>query len=208
MENMESKQASISFLGRLLRYLLHGLVLAVVVLTPMIFGVVTSASAYILPQILMGPLFATTIMFGMIFILLGGANHSLSKKLWGHEFESDLGTGMRDGFVLFVIFNIAYSPIMMAMMRLSVGWGLHTVTPFDVFLLFLVTTPIYLLLFGFIGERFAVFLNLDKEPIMPTDFQERSFKCSHCGSSYYYSSEIVRDGRVACQNCGKQFEIN
>jgi hypothetical protein len=205
LEMIEYNSSSSSIPRKIERYFLHGLALGTIPLVLMIFSSLTYYAYF--PSHLLGISMTTAILYGIVFILLGGINQSMTKRFWGIESESNIGNGMRDGFILFVLLNIAYSPLMLVMTRVSLDLSWMTITPLHVFLILLLSTPVYLILFGFIGEKTALFLYVDKDPVMPSDYQERSFRCPHCGSSYYYTLDKVSEGQVECQNCAMQFSI-
>ncbi|MFW9833646.1 MAG: hypothetical protein ACFFEK_06600 [Candidatus Thorarchaeota archaeon] len=205
---LETESSSISIVGRISRYFLHGLLLGVACLVPLFLGVYTYTSYYMLAYTLLGPSFTLAIVYGVTFLLLGGLNQAMSKQLWGIETDSNLGTGMRDGFVLFMLFNIAYSPVMLLVTGLTQGFIYPPIPVFNAFLLFIISSSLYLFLFGYLGAMYSISSNVERAPAVPNDIQARTFKCPYCGSLYYYSSEKESRGQVECQNCARFFEVS
>ncbi len=208
VEITENTDSSISFSMKIWKYLQHGFALGVLVVGFLMIGITIPYLVYPVFAIVGLPL-SSALFFGVIFMLLGGVNQIMALRLWGIEVEQNIGTGMRDGFFLFILSNIIFAPmiiIFQSMWRWWL-WTSHAVNPLDVLVVLSISTPIYLLMMGFIGEKVAIFLHVEKEPKRPTDFLEHSHACPHCGKSYYYSSEKTFEGQVQCQNCGEKFPI-
>ncbi|MHA1951909.1 MAG: hypothetical protein ACXAAO_10510 [Candidatus Thorarchaeota archaeon] len=200
--------SEISKLVRLSKYLQHGFALGVIVIVPSVFLAFFFGSWFFLLWLLGLPLMYAA-YFAIVFALLGGVNQVLSTYFWGIEVEQSIGNGMRDGFLLYIIFNIAYLPVTLAVNALAM-WGFWFAIPSYVqaTMLVIVSAPIYFVLLGFIGEKTTIFLYVDTERELPSDFSDNSFSCIHCGSRYYYKPGVVRDGVVTCQNCAQDFRIN
>ncbi len=185
---------------------MHGLILGVVVFAAsvgmMLIGMGYSFQTYLL----LGSSLVGAAFHAIIFALTGGMNQALAERFWGIDCEKNIGTGMRDGFLVFFLFNIVFLPVGLTF---AIPPWLHWMpSAIEVAIIFLVAIPIYILLLGIIGAKTAVFLHQDKEPVMPSDFVERSHECPHCMARYYYGPGIEKEGVVTCQNCGKQFSIN
>jgi hypothetical protein len=204
----ENTDSLISFSMKIWKYLQHGFALGVLGFGFILIGFFIPYLVYPVMLMLGLPL-SSALFFGVIFMLLGGVNQIMAQRLWGVEIEQSIGTGMRDGFFLFVLINISFAPLILVMnsMWLLWVWTWHPINPLDVFIILLISTPVYLLLMGLIGEKVAIFLHVEKEPEMPANSQERSQKCPYCGSSYYYSPDKVSEGEVQCQNCAKKFPV-
>jgi hypothetical protein len=146
--------------------------------------------------------------YAIIFALVGGMNQVLVDRLWGIESEQNIGTGMRDGFLLYMIFNIAYIPVMIGVNSFMMWRGWSEAVYAQAMMMIVVSAPIYFVFMGFIGEKIAIFLYADKKPELPLDFSEHSYRCIHCGATYYYGQEISSQGIITCQNCAREFEID
>ena len=153
LEILENDAGNITFLNMILKYLAHGCVLGLVAYISLI------ASFFIgslwLPALLLGPVLPTTVVFGLTFLFLGGVNQAAAKQFWNITVESNIATGMRDGFIISVLFNFAFTPVMLAMTAYSLGWSWISITPFAVFVLFFSSIPLYIILLGFIGKWIA-----------------------------------------------------
>jgi hypothetical protein len=203
---MENTDRSISIIRKIGKYLLHGFMLGIPTFVLMIAGYMIPFIAYS-AIILLGLTLVNAVYYGFVFMIMGGMNQVLAERLWEIESQQNIGSGMRDGFVVYVIFNIVGSPMILVFFPVILtGWT--PVIPLVAYILLLIITPIYLVLLGVIGEKIARFLHVDMEPKIAIDLRERIYICPHCGSSYYYGPEKVHEGRVECQNCAKLFPIS
>lgn len=157
---LEKDSGDIPLLSKILKYLAHGCVLGVAAYISLI------ASYFIYYQymsiLLLGPFLPTTVIFGLTFMFLGGANQAAAKQFWNITVESNVATGMRDGFIISILFNFAITPVMLAMTAYSLGWSWVSITPFAVFVLFFSTIPLYIFLLGFIGKWIAGSFRIEK----------------------------------------------
>ena len=205
LEILANSIDSSSAARKLGRYFLHGLILGAVVLVASIGMTLIGIASSYLTYMLLGSSLIGAAFYAMIFALTGGMNQALAERYWGISCEKSIGTGMRDGFLIFMVFNIAFLPVALVF---SIPPWYGPPSALEIAIIFLVGIPIYILLLGIIGAKTAVFLHEDKEPVMPSDFVERSHQCPHCMARYYYGPGTEREGVVTCQNCGKQFSIN
>jgi len=202
VENSTNSSSVIRILGR---YFLHALILGAVVLVGSVGMILIGMGSLYLAYMVLTSSLVGAAFYAMIFALTGGMNQALAERFWGIDCEKNIGTGMRDGFLIFMLFNTAFLPVGL-IFAIPPGW--HWVpSAIDVAIIFLVAIPIYILLLGIIGAKTAVFLHLDREPVMPTDFVEHSHQCPHCMARYYYGLGAEKERVVTCQNCGKQFSI-
>jgi len=188
------------------RYFLHGLILGAVVLVASVGMILIGMASLYITYMLLDSTLINAVFYAIIFALTGGMNQALAERYWGINCEKNIGTGMRDGFLIFILFNIAFLPV--ALVFSIPPWWYSQPSALDIVVIFLVAIPIYILLLGIIGAKTAVFLHEDKEPVMPSDFIERSHQCPHCMARYYYRPDTEKEGVVTCQNCGKQFSVN
>ena len=144
--------------------------------------------------------------YAVAFALLGGVNQVLVQKIWDIECEQSIGNGMRDGAIFYMFFEIAFLPVSLAIQSFTM-WDHWEYFP-DTILVILIAAPFYMIIAGGIGERLALFLYVDLEPEMPSDFSEHSYTCTHCGARYYYGEESRSKGVLTCQNCSRDFNIN
>ncbi|MFX1579800.1 MAG: hypothetical protein ACFFBJ_09160 [Promethearchaeota archaeon] len=150
---MENDAGNITFLTKILKYLAHGCVLGLVAYISLIASFFISSLW--LPVLLLGPILPTTVTYGLTFLFLGGLNQAAAKQFWNIATESNIATGMRDGFIISVLFNFAFIPVMLAMTAFSLGWSWISIDPFTVFILFFSSIPLYIFLLGFMGKWIA-----------------------------------------------------
>ncbi len=208
VEMTENTGGSISNRMKIWKYLQHGFALGVILVG---FLLIALFFPYLVFPVLflLGFPMMTAVFFGVIFMLLGGLNQMMAQHLWGIEVEQSIGTGMRDGFFLFVLLYISFAPFILVFQSMWQWWlwTSHAVNPLDVLVVLSISAPIYLLVMGFIGEKVAIFLHVEKEPERPPDFLQYTHACPHCGKFYYYGSEKIIEGQIQCQNCGKKFPV-
>jgi len=191
-------------------YFLHGIILGSITFVAWIltvFSLTPSYGLYYFPQTIFGPSLLLAPAYAILFTLIGGINQVLSEKLWGIESEQNIATGMRDGAILYFVFNISLLPITI-MATSYYLWHYSGVTPEQVLLTIIVSGFIYIGGIGFMCEKFSSFMYVDNEPDPPPDFSECSYTCPHCNARYYYGSEIPSNGMITCQNCARDFPVN
>jgi DNA-directed RNA polymerase subunit RPC12/RpoP len=208
----ELKETSdeISLAGMIWRYALHGFTLGTILLGGVIILTVFIVNPYSMVYMLVGIPFIGAIYYALMFGLTGGVNQFLAGHIWRIKCEQNIGTGLRDGLILFLLVNLAALPLIVFMnaMSLTYMYGLVPVpTPLQLILLFSLIFSIYTFVIGAIGRGVAVFMYGDKEPEVPSDFAEHSYRCPHCGANYYYDSEKIHDQSLTCQNCAREFSI-
>jgi DNA-directed RNA polymerase subunit RPC12/RpoP len=192
------------------RYAQHGFTLGAILLSGVVILTVFIINPYNMAYMLVGIPFIGAIYYALLFGLAGGVNQFLAEHIWRIKCEQSIGTGLRDGLILFLLVDLAALPLIMFMNAMSLAYMYHLVsapTPLQLFLLFSLIISIYTFVIGAIGKGVAVFLHGDKEPEMPSDFAEHSYRCPHCGANYYYDSEKIRDQSLTCQNCAREFSI-
>ncbi|TFG26535.1 hypothetical protein EU528_14245 [Candidatus Thorarchaeota archaeon] len=190
--------------------MIHGTILGSITLVTWIvtvFSLTPSYGAYYYPQSILGPFLLIGSAYAILFALIGGINQVLSEKLWDIKCEQNIGNGMRDGAILLFVFNITFIPInIMAIAYSFSPWsGLNNI---QVILILLVSVFVSVYAIGFLSEKIASFLYVDKDPETPPDFSKHSYTCPHCNARYYYGSEIPNNGTITCQNCARDFPIN
>ena len=196
--------ATVSILGRLSRYLLHGLVIGTIVIVLSAFNTILFADSYFV-RITLGPILMYAPFFAVAFALVGGVNQALVERIWNIECEQSIGNGMRDGAIFYILFNVYFLPVSIAIQGFTM-WGYWEYFP-DTVLVILIIAPLFMVIAGAIGERLAIFLYVDSEPEPPPDYSEHSYTCSHCGARYYYGTESRSKGVLTCQNCALDFDI-
>jgi hypothetical protein len=203
--DLERSSSSISQISKIAKYFQHGFALGVMLIGGFLLLVMGGIFFYPSYYIFISPSLIGAIFYAVTFGLTGGVNQKLAEHIWGIKCEQNIGTGLRDGFVLFIFFNIAFVPISMI---LFFPYWLPSPAPLQIFLFISFTVPFYILVLGVIGQQVAVLLHSDEEPARPSDFIERSHKCPYCGAKYYYESKPENQNIVTCQNCAKQFSIS
>lgn len=193
--------------NELLRYIQHGLGLGVILICSLFVLLVLVGTSYSFLFVLFGTPLLGAISYAIVFEVVGGANFVLADHIWGIKCEQNIATGMRDGFFIFICSAIVFFPLNM-LFNSTIYMPWFAPTPLQVLLIFFLSIPIFIILSGVIGKSVAVFLYVDKEPAMPTDFVEHSYVCPHCGSQYYYRQDTISEGMVICQNCAQQFSIS
>jgi len=194
---------------RLSNYFLHGITLGSITFVAWIltiFSLLPSYVPYYIPPSILGPSLLVGPAYAILFALIGGLNQVLSEKLWGIKCEQNIGTGMRDGAILYFVFNIILIPIyiMVIFYTMSPWSGLNNI---QVTSILLVSGFVSVVAIGFMSEKIASFLYVDEDPKPPPDFSEYSYTCPHCNARYYYGSEIPSNGIITCQNCAQDFPI-
>lgn len=196
--------SEVSILRRLLRYFQHGFILSLISIALTVFITFAYAGSYFM-YIILGPILMYAPMYAVAFAVLGGINLALVQHLWSIELEPSIGNGMRDGAIFYILFNVTFLPVSISIQGF-IMWGYLDFFP-DTMLILLITSPIYMIVAGAIGERLVRFLYFDSEPEMPPDFSKHSYTCIHCGARYYYGEESRSKGVLTCQNCMQEFEI-
>ena len=171
-----------------------------------VFSLNPSYGAHYYPQSILGPYLLIGPAYAILFALIGGINQVLSEKLWNIKCEQNIGNGMRDGAILFFVFNITFMPISIMGITFSLSpWsGLNSN---QVILILLVAGFVSVFAIGFMSEKISSFLYVDNEPEPPPDFSEYNYTCPYCNARYYYGSEIPSDGMITCQNCARAFPV-
>lgn len=190
------------------KYLIHGTILGSITLVTWIvtvFSLTPSYGAYFPPSIL-GPFLLIGPAYAILFALIGGINQVLSEKLWNIKCEQNIGNGMRDGAILFFVFDITFLPINIMAIAYSLSpWsGLNNI---QVILILLVSGFASVYAIGFMSQKIASFLYVDEDPEAPPDFSKYSYTCPHCNARYYYGTESRTKGVLTCQNCARDFDM-
>jgi hypothetical protein len=204
---MEEHSSSISQISTIVKYFERGFTLGLIFIGG--FLLVGIGGVYFYPsyyRLISSSVFGA-IFYAVAFGLAGGVNQKLAEHILGIKCEQNIGTGLRDGFVLFVFFNVVFVPV--SMMFSYPAWALwFSPSPLQIFLLVSFAIPVYIFLLGIISRQVASFLHADEEPTMPSDFVQHSYKCPHCSPKYYYGLIHNNQNAVTCQNCAKQFSID
>ncbi|TFH06025.1 MAG: hypothetical protein E4H14_11600 [Candidatus Thorarchaeota archaeon] len=199
--------SEISILGRLIRYLLHGLVIGSIVIVLSAFNTIMFTDSYFI-RITLCPILMYAPFFAVAFALVGGVNQTLVERIWNIKCEQSIGDGMRDGAIFYILFNVFFLPVSIFIQGFILygNYGSWQYFP-DTVLVILIIAPLFMVIAGAIGERLAIFLYVDSEPEPPPDYSEHSYTCSHCGARYYYGLESRSKGVLTCQNCARDFDI-
>jgi hypothetical protein len=201
-------EKSKSRIGDVGRYLLHGLGIGVIVFGgEFVLLVVSFGNPYSLFYTQAGSPFMGVLFYGLLFALTGGANQIFAEQIWNIKCEQNIGTGMRDGFIILVFFSISFLPLDILFSLMTLGF-MVTLTPIQVLVILTIVIPLYVFILGVIGKSEAIFLHVDAEPAIPPDFSEHNYSCPHCSASYYYGPDSIQNGMVTCQNCAKEFSID
>ncbi|TFH00185.1 MAG: hypothetical protein E4H14_19965, partial [Candidatus Thorarchaeota archaeon] len=147
--------SEVSILGRLSRYLLHGLVIGTIVIVLSVFDTIWFADSYFV-RITLGPVLMYAPFFAVAFAVVGGINQALVERLWGIECEQSIGNGMRDGAIFYIVFNGSFLPVSVAIQGFTM-WEHWEYFP-DTVLVILIIAPLFMIIAGAIGERLAIFL--------------------------------------------------
>lgn len=207
---MKETSDKISLVGMIWRYAQHGFILGAILLGGVVILTVFMVNPYNMAVMLVGVPFIGAIYYALLFGLAGGVNQILAEHIWKIKCEQNIGTGLRDGLILFLLVNLAALPLLVFINAMSLAYMYDlgpTPTPPQLLLLFSAIFSIYTFVIGAIGKGVAVLLHGDKEQEMPSDFTEHIYRCPHCGANYYYGSEKIHDQSLTCQNCARDFSI-